>query len=413
MLIISLVCAGLAIAYGAIMIASILKQKPEDEKMKAIAKAIQDGATAYLNRQYKTIGAIGVVIAILLGLFLSWKIAAGFVVGAVLSALAGFIGMNISVRANIRTAEAAKGGLAKALGVAVSGGSVTGLLVVGLGLLGVTGFYMVTKDIYALVGLGFGGSLISIFARLGGGIFTKAADVGADLVGKVEANIPEDDPRNPAVIADNVGDNVGDCSGMAADLFETYSVTTVAAMLLGALSFTNFENAVIYPLILGGIAIVASIIGTFFIKLGKKQNIMGALYKGLAASGILAAVGFYFATNKLMTGNGIYEVKNIFWSAIIGLAVTAAMVIITEYYTAKEYQPVKDLAEASKTGHATNIIAGLALSMKSTALPILVIAAAILGAYSLAGLYGVAVAAMAMLSMTGIVVAIDAYGPIT
>jgi K(+)-stimulated pyrophosphate-energized sodium pump len=413
MLIFSLICAVLAIAYGAVMIASILKQKPTDEKMKEIAKAIQDGATAYLNRQYKTIGIIGVIITIILGVFLNWKIAAGFVVGAVLSALAGFIGMNISVRSNIRTADAAKNGLAKALSVAIRGGSVTGLLVVGLGLLGVAGFYMITKDVYALVGLGFGGSLISIFARLGGGIFTKAADVGADLVGKVEANIPEDDPRNPAVIADNVGDNVGDCAGMAADLFETYAVTTVATMLLGTLTFVGYENAILYPLALGGIAIIASILGTFFVKLGKKQNIMGALYKGLAASGILAAIGFYFVTNKLLADNGTYATKNIFWSAIIGLLVTAAMVIITEYYTAKEHKPVKEIAEASKTGHATNIIAGLALSMKSTALPIIVIAAAILGAYSLAGLYGVAIAAMAMLSMTGIVVAIDAYGPIT
>ncbi|MFH1891044.1 MAG: sodium-translocating pyrophosphatase [Candidatus Kuenenbacteria bacterium] len=429
-LIFSLTAAVVAILYGAFLIKWVLKLPKGNDKMQEIAGAIQEGAKAYLIRQYKTIGIIAVIVFAVLGIFLGWTTAFGFLVGAVFSAAAGIVGMNISVRANVRTTEAARQGIGKALNVAIKGGTITGLLVVGLGLLAVAGYYALTHDIKALIGLGFGGSLISIFARLGGGIFTKAADVGADLVGKLEAGIPEDDPRNPAVIADNVGDNVGDCSGMAADLFETYAITVVAVMLLGNLVFKDFPGAVLYPLVIGGVAILCSIIGSFFIKLGKKKegeesnpsetkdkspsvNIMGALYKGIIAAGVLATALFYPVTVFVMDGNGKYSNLNLYLTSLIGLAVTALFVLITEYYTSTKYKPVQKLAEASETGHGTNIIAGLALSMASTVWPVLVIAAAIYGAHSLAGLYGIALAAMSMLSLTGIIVAIDAYGPIT
>ena len=402
----------LSVLYGLYLISWILKQPEGNEKMKEIAKAIQQGASAYLNRQYTTVAMVGVVVFLILGFVINWVTAIGFLVGAILSALAGYIGMNISVRANVRTAEMARKGMSAALGLAFKGGSVTGLFVAGLGLLGVTIFYWITRDITALIGLGFGGSLISVFARLGGGIYTKAADVGADLVGKIEVGIPEDDPRNPAVIADNVGDNVGDCAGMAADLFETYVVTSIAAMLLGSFVFGDYINPIIFPLALGAVSIVASILGTFFVKLSGK-NIMGALYKGLTAAAILAAIGFWFVTKWLMENNGYYSVNEIYLSSLIGLAVTAGMVLITDYYTSTKYHPVRSIATASKTGHGTNIIQGLAISMKSTAWPVILICAAIYLAYSLAGLYGIAVAAFAMLSMTGIIVAIDSYGPIT
>ena len=412
-MLIALGAAVLSIIYGLVLIRIVLKNPQGNKKMVDIAKAIQDGASAFLNRQYSTVGMVAIVLFVVLLYAFSWKVALGFLIGATFSALAGYIGMNVSVRANVRTAEAAKRGLPAGMKVAFQSGTVTGMFVVGLGLLAVAGFYAIFKDIEALIGLGFGGSLISIFARLGGGIFTKGADVGADLVGKVEAGIPEDDPRNPAVIADNVGDNVGDCAGMAADLFETYSVTAVAAMLLGHLYFANFENAIYLPLIIGAASIVTSIIGSWFVRLGKKsKNIMGALYRGLIVAGVLAAIAFYFIINWMMKDNGIYSVLNIYYSALIGLGVTAAMVLVTEYFTSKSFSPVKSIAESSVTGHGTNVITGLAVSMRSTAAPVIFIGAAILGAYSLAGIYGVAIAAMSMLSMAGIIVAIDAFGPV-
>lgn len=411
--ILAIIVAVAALIYTAFLINWIMKQPAGEGKMKGIALAIQEGANAFLARQYRVIAYIGAAIFLLLGLILGWNIALGFLVGAVLSGIAGYTGMLVSVRANVRTAEAAKGGLGKALNLAVRGGAVTGIIVVSLGLLGVAGLYLATGDILALIGLGFGGSLISVFARLGGGIFTKAADVGADLVGKVEAGIPEDDPRNPAVIADNVGDNVGDCAGMAADLFETYAVSMVAAMLLGGLTFGNVEAIITFPLAVGAVAIIASIIGMYFIKLGKSQAIMPALYKGLAVAGLLSAVSFFFLTKRILGGVEGVDAQAIFGSLMVGLIVTALMVIITEYYTSTEYKPVRKIAAASQTGHGTNIISGLALSMRSTALPVITIVAGILVAYQLAGIYGIAMAVISMLSLTGIIVTLDAYGPIT
>jgi K(+)-stimulated pyrophosphate-energized sodium pump len=420
-IIFALVSSVIAIVYGLFLIRFVMSKGAGDDKMKAIAHAIQLGASAYLNRQYKTIGVIAIILFLIIGFvpMLGWMMAISFLVGAVLSALAGYIGMNVSVRANVRTTEEAKKGLKEALNLAFKGGSVTGLLVVGLALLGVTLFYVIANHfvgaaaVRSLVGLSFGASLISVFARLGGGIFTKAADVGADLVGKVEAGIPEDDPRNPAVIADNVGDNVGDCAGMAADLFETYAVTSVATMLLGSLVLSGFDNAIIYPLAIGGVSIISTIIGTWFVRLGKNKNIMGALYKGLGVSAILSAIGFYPITKWLMSGQTTYSVGALYMSALIGIIVTALIIIITEYYTSTKYNPVKSIAAASVSGHGTNVIQGLAVSMKSTALPLLSIVFGILASYHFGQLYGVAIAAMSMLSLTGIIVAIDSFGPIT
>jgi K(+)-stimulated pyrophosphate-energized sodium pump len=419
--VVALICAFAAVLYGAVTARSLLALSPGNDTMRELSLAIQEGASAYLRRQYTTIGIVGVVLFIVLIPLQSIEVAVGFAIGGAASAAAGFIGMNVSVRANARVAEAARGGIGPALDVAFRGGAVTGMLVVGLALLGVAGYYGIltlffdveTKEaVDALVGLGFGGSLISVFARLGGGIFTKGADVGADIVGKIEAGIPEDDPRNPAVIADNVGDNVGDCAGMAADLFETYAVTAVAVMLLGALSFDSAPNVVLYPLVLGGVSIIASIIGTFAVRT-KTGNVERALYQGMIVAGLIAAAAFYPVTMWMMDDLSGPSVGDLYLCALIGLGVTALLFVITDYYTSTRFNPVKKTAKASETGHATNIIQGLAQGLQATALPALVIVFGIAGAHGLAGVYGIGVAVMAQLSLTGLIVALDAFGPIT
>jgi K(+)-stimulated pyrophosphate-energized sodium pump len=428
-----LACGVLALIYGWVTKNQVFAESPGNETMQRIAAAIQEGASAYLNRQYRTIAMVGVVVFVILAYTLGIKVGIGFLIGAVLSGATGFIGMNVSVRANVRTAEGARKGLAHALSIAFKAGAVTGMLVVGLALLGVAGYYVILLSlgvsgremIDALVALGFGSSLISIFARLGGGIFTKGADVGADLVGKVEAGIPEDDPRNPAVIADNVGDNVGDCAGMAADLFETYAVTLVATMVLSSIYFAGdaavMAKFMAYPLVIAGACIITSIIGTYFVRLGSSQNIMGALYKGLIVTGVLSAIVLYPITSfvlggmdaKFTAGTATFTAMNLFWCGIIGLVVTALIVWATEYYTGTTYRPVKSIAQASTTGHGTNVIQGLAVSMEATALPALFIVGGIIGTYLLAGLFGIAIAVTTMLALAGIIVALDAYGPVT